>query len=126
VYRLFFISKAPSFYIIRSSLVLTGGVYGEQVNDNKLFVDIAMNWVVGEEAGDYIESRISLSHRYLCMYDVWRGFLASADTEFRSYLCDWIERYAIDELKFPPEFRLKRPEEIGLFLDFDDTSDLGG
>jgi hypothetical protein len=32
VYRLFFISKAPSFYIIRSSLVLTGGVYGEQVN----------------------------------------------------------------------------------------------
>jgi hypothetical protein len=31
VYRLFFISKAPSFYIIRSSLVLTGGVYGEQV-----------------------------------------------------------------------------------------------
>jgi hypothetical protein len=33
VYRLFFISKAPSFYIIRSSLVSIGGVYGEQVND---------------------------------------------------------------------------------------------
>jgi cellulose synthase/poly-beta-1,6-N-acetylglucosamine synthase-like glycosyltransferase len=31
VYRLFFISKAPSFYIIRSSLVSIGGVYGEQV-----------------------------------------------------------------------------------------------
>ena len=91
-------------------------------HDNKLFVDIAMNWVLSEEPGDYIESRISLSHRYLCMYDVWRGFLSSADTELRSYLCDWIERYAIDELKFPPEFRLKRPEEIGLFLDFDVAS----
>jgi hypothetical protein len=33
VYRLFFISKAPSFYIIRSSLVSIGGVYGEQVSD---------------------------------------------------------------------------------------------
>jgi hypothetical protein len=36
VYRLFFISKAPSFYIIRSSLVSIGGVYGEQVRVKKV------------------------------------------------------------------------------------------